>query len=369
MPALLTTAVTLSISRFSAFSKAPALPPVGSMPAAVSCFLASGVLTAAIASAVILSTIGCGRPGRPYRPDDGRQIVARNDLGDRRNVRRLKPTAGAVVGEQLDLLALDRADQRRIGREQHLHVSAQQRRHRLPGAAIGNVSHFKLQRRLQRLHRQMMDAADAGRAVVDLARMRLHVVDELAQGRHRQVRMRREKQRRAAKQRQRNDVLRIVAELLEQRRIGRDDAAVGDDEGVAVGRAPISADHRGSRAAAGAVLDHHGLADPLLQVLGGDARDRVRQAARRIGHDEADRPGSDMAPGPRAATQDASANAARRVIGVHRSEFLVAPIPTGNRAPVASGRCRSSACRLVSTDTTHARASPSRESAGAEPTQ
>src|SRR5215213_10242283 len=68
IPALFTTAVTLSISRFSAFSKAAALPPVGSMPAAVSCFLASGVLMAAIASAVILSTIGCGRLGRPYRP-------------------------------------------------------------------------------------------------------------------------------------------------------------------------------------------------------------------------------------------------------------------------------------------------------------
>ena len=35
------------------------------------------------------------------------------------------------------------ADQRRIGREQHLHVPAEQRRHRLAGAAIGNVRHLQ----------------------------------------------------------------------------------------------------------------------------------------------------------------------------------------------------------------------------------
>jgi hypothetical protein len=64
----LTTAVTLSISRFSAFLESAGIAAGRSMPAAVSCFLASGVLTAATASAVILSMIGCGRPGRPYRP-------------------------------------------------------------------------------------------------------------------------------------------------------------------------------------------------------------------------------------------------------------------------------------------------------------
>src|SRR5439155_22771195 len=68
MPAFFTTSLTLAISRLSAWSKTWALPPAGSMPAAVSCRTASGVLTAAIASAVILSVIACGRPGRAYRP-------------------------------------------------------------------------------------------------------------------------------------------------------------------------------------------------------------------------------------------------------------------------------------------------------------
>ena len=143
--------------------------------------LGLGVLTAAIASAANLSSDRLRNAGLREQPDDGQEVVARDHVGDRRNVRRLEPAARAVVGEKLDLLALDRAGQRRIGREQHLHVPAQQRRHRLPGAAIRNVRHLELERRLQRLHREMMHAADAGRAVVDLARARLHVVDELAQ--------------------------------------------------------------------------------------------------------------------------------------------------------------------------------------------
>jgi hypothetical protein len=37
------------------------------------------------------------------------------------------------------------------------------------------------------------------------------------------------------------------------------------------------------------VLDHHRLADPLLQPLADDPRQRVRQSARRIRHDDPDR--------------------------------------------------------------------------------
>jgi hypothetical protein len=76
--------------------------------------------------------------------------------------------------------------------------------------------------------------------------------------------------------------------MLEQCRIGRDDAAVGDQEGVAIGRRSHQRADRSRGAAAGTVLHHHRLADPLLQMLADDARHRVRQPARCVGNDKAD---------------------------------------------------------------------------------
>ncbi len=220
--------------------------------------------------------------------DDSRKVVARNDVRDRRNVGRLRPAGRSVVGEEFHLLAFHRADKRRIGGEQHRHMAAEQRGHRLARAAIRHVSHLETERRLHRLHRNVMDAADAGRSVVDLARPRLHVVDELTQRRHRQVRMRSEEQRRLAEQRDRNHILWIVRKLLEQRGVRRHKAAVGDHERVAVRGRAKQRGRRGRGAAARSVLDHHRLPDPLLQMLRGDTRHCVRQTARCKRHDEAD---------------------------------------------------------------------------------
>jgi hypothetical protein len=91
-----------------------------------------------------------------------------------------------------------------------------------------------------------------------------------------------------AEERERNNVIRIVGELLEQRWIGRDDTAVGDEKSVAVGWSTHERAHRGSGTATGAVFDDDRLTDPFLQIATDDTRHGVRQAAGRIGHDEAD---------------------------------------------------------------------------------
>ena len=133
-----------------------------------------------------------------------------------------------------------------------------------------------------------MNAADSRGAVVYFARTRFHIVDELTQRRDRQVGMRSQEHGRAAKQRERNYVLRIIAELLEQRGIGREDAAICNEKSVAIGRSAHQRGHRENSAATGAVFNDDRLTDPLLQMLADDTRHCVRQAARRIGHDEAD---------------------------------------------------------------------------------
>jgi hypothetical protein len=135
---------------------------------------------------------------------------------------------------------------------------------------------------------KVMNAADSRGAVVYFARTRFHIVDELTQRRDRQVGMRSQEHRRAAKQRERNYVLRIIAELLEQRGIGREDAAICNEKSIAVSRSAHQRVHGENRAATGAVFDDYGLTDPLLQMLADDTRHGVRQAARCIGHDEAD---------------------------------------------------------------------------------
>ena len=133
--------------------------------------------------AIVLCPAGAG-----VDADHADQIEARDDIGQWRQLRQQGGAPEPVVGEQPDLAAFDPGLEIGIGRPQHLHVTAEQRRHRLAGAPIGNVGDVELQRRLHRLHGEMMRAADARRAVVDLTRLRLHVVDELLQRLDRRLR-------------------------------------------------------------------------------------------------------------------------------------------------------------------------------------
>ena len=94
---------------------------------------------------------------------------------------------------------------------------------------------------------------------------------------------------RLAGENQRREVLHgIVGELGIERRV--DAKREGDDQQrVAIGgrlRDRIGPDQR---AAAGTVLDHRGDAPVILEFLRHDAAERVVEAARRVGHHDADR--------------------------------------------------------------------------------
>jgi hypothetical protein len=129
------------------------------------------------------------------------------------------------------------------------------------------------------------DRADAGRRVVELAGVRLGVLDELGERVHRQVLVHDEHVRRLRGEGHGLETLdRIPLQVLEQRGIGRVVAGVGEQEGVPV---RLGTRHlAGGDVAAGAtlVVDDDLLAEFLGQALGEQARGEVRRPARRGGH-------------------------------------------------------------------------------------
>ena len=176
------------------------------------------------------------RAGARVDADDRREGVARNEFGDRRHVRRHRRALGAVGRQQRDVLGADRAAERRIGRERHIDVTAEQRRNGFARALERHVRHDEAERRLQRLHRQMMRGADAGRAVVELAGIGLHVVDELLHRLDRHLLVHGEKQRRLRDHHGRRQIADAVGHLGVDVRVDGVDRAVLDDEGGAVRR-------------------------------------------------------------------------------------------------------------------------------------
>ena len=99
-------------------------------------------------------------------------------------------------------------------------------------------------------------------------------------------------ERHAADQRHRREILdRIVGQRLVHGRTDRHRTAAGHIEQVAVRRGLGAGRGADGRAAAGTVLDHDRLAEPLRQLRLGDTGQRVDRAARRPRHDQRDRPG------------------------------------------------------------------------------
>ncbi len=137
----------------------------------------------------------------------------------------------------------------------------------------------------------MIVAAVAGRAVVELAGLGARERHQLGDRGRRRRRRHDQHHRHQPDQADRREVLaRVVGDVLEQdgiggERGGGDQRACGHPPARARGHA--EADHAG---AAGPVVHHHLLAELLAQPRPEDARGDVGDAARRVGHDQPDRP-------------------------------------------------------------------------------
>jgi hypothetical protein len=147
--------------------------------------------------------------------------------------------------------------------------------------------------RAEQLHGQMGEGADAVGAIVQPARRRLRLGDELGDIRHVRQRLRRDHQQ-VRLLRQHGDGheigIGIIGEARKERLVHRDDALGRDQHGVAIGRGARHVFRSDVPAGAAAVLHHHRLADARLQQLGGRAREDVGEAARGEGHHQPQRP-------------------------------------------------------------------------------
>ena len=143
--------------------------------------------------------------------------------------------------------------------------------------------------RLEELAGEVGHRSGAGRAVGELARIGLVVVDELLDRVHRDARVDDDGERRHRDHRDRLEILhRIVERLDHSDRIEDQRTGAAEQDRVAVGRS-MRDGHRADRAAGAAlVLDIDGAAERRLDVLGPQPRHRIIDAARRKGNDELD---------------------------------------------------------------------------------
>jgi len=149
-----------------------------------------------------------------------------------------------------------------------------------------------------------------------LARVLLHVVDELGHGVGGEVGARHERVGRAHRHRQKVVVLeRVVSQVLVEHRVDREDPDGAHEERVAVGL------RRGHELAAEAavrarlVIDHEALAERLLQLGRDGARGDVRGAAGRERDHDGDRPGGVLLGGGGLGEDDRADDGEREVLG------------------------------------------------------
>ena len=170
-------------------------------------------------------------------------------------------------------------------------VVADQVGHRPGRALVGDVLHVEPGLLQPGLGHEMAVRAGAGRAVAQL--LALAGADDLLEfldGFRLHGRMHHEDDRRPAEQ---GDVAEILDRVIADIRIdGRRDDMRGDPrhaERVAVGGGAGHLRRAEHAAGAGPVLDHELLLERFRELLGGDPPERVGAAARRVGHDDADR--------------------------------------------------------------------------------
>jgi hypothetical protein len=157
-------------------------------------------------------------------------------------------------------------------------------------AFVGNVNHLETRLLEEQSHRQMVQAANARRAVGRLALVRAHIVDEFLQRMDRQVLVDDQRERIGANVADRSEILeRVVTHLLD-RRHDRHHRQCGKEQGVAVRRRLSDKIGGDSPARTRFILDDERAAKSLAETLRYHARETVGVAAGGKGHNDRHRP-------------------------------------------------------------------------------
>jgi hypothetical protein len=253
--------------------------------------------TKALFSRAVTSGGRCAGPKMPNQVSMSKRArpSERPGLGDRRHVGHRARALRGRDRERLELAGLDVGRRGRQVVEVEVDLAAEQRELRRVAAGVRDVDHEDARLRLEHLAGQVAGAAVAARAVVELARVALRVRHQVGDARdaepvrhlgahHQHVRHLRD----AGDRREVAD--RVVRQLRVEPGIDRVRRDGAHDDRRAVGRGLGHGVGAEVAAGAGTVLDDH-RAEAVLHLLGERAGDDVERAARRIGHDEAERPG------------------------------------------------------------------------------
>lgn len=214
-------------------------------------------------------------------------MQAGQGLVQRRHVGR---EPGATLGghaQHLQLPRLHEWDHAGEAAEGDRHLAAHHVGRRSRRAAIGDVHQVQAPLLVQHHTEQVVQRPVTGGCVVDAARARLRVRDQVLQGTGRERRVGDQQVRGGRDRHHRFEVLdRIETGVPVKPRIDRLRTLRGQHQGVTVLRCP--GDQRGAdiAAGAGAVLDDHRLAERDRQARAECAGDRVVGAAGGLGHDE-----------------------------------------------------------------------------------
>jgi hypothetical protein len=153
------------------------------------------------------------------------------------------------------------------------------------------MRHVDVGDQLEELRAEVRRRADARGGERELARLLLRQLDQLLHARHAERGVDEKTIVGAREARDRLEIgLRVVGQLLRHRGIHGERDVDRDEQRVAVGRGARDVVRADGPGGAGDVLDHHGVAPALAQLLRHHARQHVERAARRERHHELHRP-------------------------------------------------------------------------------
>ncbi len=178
----------------------------------------------------------------------------------------------------------------RQARKVDRHLPADDSGHRRRPALVGYVHHLQTGALEKHDHRQVAIGGDAAGGVGDCLWPLANIGNKLGQGLDRQARMHGQSGRTGRDEADRREILHRVVARVQDRRHDGDNRQAAHEQRIAVGRRAcrrLSAD-RATRASP--VLDDELLSEHLAEALPNDPGDAVGNSARRIGHDDPDRP-------------------------------------------------------------------------------
>ena len=209
-------------------------------------------------------------------------------LADCRNAGKQRNALRRRDGDNLDVAtAVERHHGAHIA-EHDVDMPAGEIGDRRLGATIGNVHELGARPALEQFHREMRRRAVTLRRIAQLVRIGFGVSDQVTDGLDRKPVSHREDIGPHGHDCNRLETRRVVAQMLEQRRIRGDHVRRRGEKGVAIGLGMRDGIRRDIAGAAGPVFDDERFAPERLEMVRNNTSRQIDTAARRHGHDDLD---------------------------------------------------------------------------------